>query len=403
MRRLLCGAALVLVCAGAALAGDWRALWRRMPEAKKNALLRAWRKWRAMPETERARLMKRWRALKAMSEGERRRLLQRARRWRRLSKEQRRRIMGKWKRWQRLRGQLVMALPEEQRRELLRMPGPRRARELRRLLHRHALDVYRALLDCMPRKQMMSLLQLPQGEFLTRMKELLKRREKVIYDALLQTLPAAERSRLAGLDERRRRVELRRLVRKRMRWRGAALRALGYGARLRRLSHVPPTLAAIEGERMWRSALMENAGRSVAENALGMLRNRNKVAVVCGKGNNAGDGFVCARHLLTRGKKVDVFLLGNPLDVKDAAAVNLKVLMRLGKKPLLIDEHTVASLNFSAYELIIDAIFGIGLKGEVGGIIREVIEKINAAHIPCLLYTSPSPRDLSTSRMPSSA
>ncbi len=154
-----------------------------------------------------------------------------------------------------------MALPEEQRRELLRMPGPRRARELRRLLHRHALDVYRALLDCMPRKQMMSLLQLPQGEFLTRMKELLKRREKVIYDALLQTLPAAERSRLAGLDERRRRVELRRLVRKRMRWRGAALRALGYGARLRRLSHVPPTLAAIEGERMWRSALMENAGR----------------------------------------------------------------------------------------------------------------------------------------------
>jgi len=136
--------------------------------------------------------------------------------------------------------------------------------------------------------------------------------------------------------------------------------------------------------------LMENAGRSVAENALGMLRNRNKVAVVCGKGNNAGDGFVCARHLLTRGKKVDVFLLGNPLDVKDAAAVNLKVLMRLGKKPLLIDEHTVASLNFSAYELIIDAIFGIGLKGEVGGIIREVIEKINAAHIPVLSVDVPS-------------
>ncbi|MBU0502457.1 MAG: bifunctional ADP-dependent NAD(P)H-hydrate dehydratase/NAD(P)H-hydrate epimerase, partial [Candidatus Margulisbacteria bacterium] len=52
---------------------------------------------------------------------------------------------------------------------------------------------------------------------------------------------------------------------------------------------------------------MENAGRSVAEVALKMLGKKQKVVVICGVGNNGGDGFVAARHLVNAGKKVDVF------------------------------------------------------------------------------------------------
>lgn len=136
--------------------------------------------------------------------------------------------------------------------------------------------------------------------------------------------------------------------------------------------------------------LMENAGRSVAESALNMLRGKNRIAVVCGKGNNAGDGFVCARHLLAKGKKADIFLLNSPLDIKGDAEINLNILMRLGKKPLQIGEYGLASLDFSEYDLIIDAIFGIGVKGEVSGPIKEVITKINASKIPVLSIDVPS-------------
>ena len=54
--------------------------------------------------------------------------------------------------------------------------------------------------------------------------------------------------------------------------------------------------------------LMENAGRSVAEEALKMLGTMKRVAIVCGVGNNGGDGLVAARHLLNAGIKVKVYL-----------------------------------------------------------------------------------------------
>src|SRR5882672_9273950 len=73
--------------------------------------------------------------------------------------------------------------------------------------------------------------------------------------------------------------------------------------------------------------LMENAGRGCVDTLLA-LGCRGPVAVVCGKGNNAGDGFVVARHLDLRGVSVWVILLGRPDDLQGDAAANFSILRR---------------------------------------------------------------------------
>src|SRR3954471_23799846 len=78
--------------------------------------------------------------------------------------------------------------------------------------------------------------------------------------------------------------------------------------------------------------LMENAGRQVvaAMEAMHGELLEHQVAVLCGPGNNGGDGFVVARTLLQRGVDVSVFLIGRVADVRADARINLEVLGRLG-------------------------------------------------------------------------
>src|SRR4028118_2197962 len=80
--------------------------------------------------------------------------------------------------------------------------------------------------------------------------------------------------------------------------------------------------------------LMENAGRAVAERALARLEQLGhaepSVRVLCGKGNNGGDGFVAARHLANRGLRVECLLAGQASEVRGDARVNLELLARLG-------------------------------------------------------------------------
>ncbi|MDD2703441.1 MAG: NAD(P)H-hydrate epimerase, partial [Candidatus Omnitrophica bacterium] len=64
-------------------------------------------------------------------------------------------------------------------------------------------------------------------------------------------------------------------------------------------------------------ALMENAGRAVSAEASRMIKGAGTVAVVCGKGNNGGDGFVCARHLTAAGIKAEVYMAGKAAEARD--------------------------------------------------------------------------------------
>lgn len=147
--------------------------------------------------------------------------------------------------------------------------------------------------------------------------------------------------------------------------------------------------------------LMENAGRSTAELASDMLGNAGRIAIFCGKGNNGGDGFAAARHLLSKGIDIDVYLAARYNDVKNDAKVNLNILLALGLSvDELVSTVSLREINFAGYSLIIDAIFGIGLSGKINGIAEDVIGYINNARASVLSVDIPSGLDADSGATP---
>lgn len=141
--------------------------------------------------------------------------------------------------------------------------------------------------------------------------------------------------------------------------------------------------------------LMENAGRQLAEEAIKILPGKKTVAIFCGKGNNGGDGFVAARHLLVYGIKPDIFLAGKVSGVGNEAKINLEILLKLKQKPVEVNAENLHLVKnkIHQYALIIDALLGVGLKGEVRGIFRDLIGIINAAKAYVLSVDIPSGLD----------
>jgi ADP-dependent NAD(P)H-hydrate dehydratase / NAD(P)H-hydrate epimerase len=141
--------------------------------------------------------------------------------------------------------------------------------------------------------------------------------------------------------------------------------------------------------------LMENAGRQVvaAMEAIHTDLSERQVAVLCGRGNNGGDGFVVARTLVQRGVDVSVFLIGRVSDVRGDARTNLEVLGRLGITVVEIADSQAWELHLSEVRdctLIVDAIFGTGLNAPVSGLIESVITDVNASGIPVVAIDLPS-------------
>src|SRR5256885_8538347 len=141
--------------------------------------------------------------------------------------------------------------------------------------------------------------------------------------------------------------------------------------------------------------LMENAGRQVVA-ALEAIHTDildRQVAILCGRGNNGGDGFVVARTLLQRGVDVSVFLIGQVSDVRGDARVNLDILGRLGVTVVGIADGPAWELHLSEIRdcnLIVDAIFGTGLNAPVRGLIESVIADVNASGIDVVSIDLPS-------------
>jgi NAD(P)H-hydrate epimerase len=139
--------------------------------------------------------------------------------------------------------------------------------------------------------------------------------------------------------------------------------------------------------------LMENAGRGISDLAKRMIDGKRKnILVICGKGNNGGDGFVSARHLSNRGFKVKVFLLGNPADLTSDAKTNCRIVKKMGI-PVIQKSLSRLKILLKQANLIIDAIFGVGLTRPVEGIYREAISLINSCRKPVLAVDIPSGLD----------
>ncbi len=131
------------------------------------------------------------------------------------------------------------------------------------------------------------------------------------------------------------------------------------------------------------SKLMDNAGRGVAEEIIRSFKPKKRlsIVVVCGKGNNGGDGFVVSRLLKRKGYAVKTYLLGKIKDVKGDAAFHLKKCQNSGVKVREVDKDNLSDLEASLQKaaLVVDAIFGTGFEGEPRGLARQAIEMINAA------------------------
>jgi ADP-dependent NAD(P)H-hydrate dehydratase / NAD(P)H-hydrate epimerase len=141
--------------------------------------------------------------------------------------------------------------------------------------------------------------------------------------------------------------------------------------------------------------LMENAGRQVVaalEAAYDELAEKF-VAVLCGPGNNGGDGFVVARTLHQRGVDVSVFVIAAMSAIKGDARLNVEILGRLGLTVVEISDEQTWDLHFSEIsqcDLIVDAIFGTGLKSPLSGMMETVAADVNASGIPVIAIDLPS-------------
>ena len=144
--------------------------------------------------------------------------------------------------------------------------------------------------------------------------------------------------------------------------------------------------------------LMENAGRGVADVLCG-LGIAGPVAICCGKGNNAGDGFVIARHLDLRGHKVRLLLWAQPEELSGDAAANFQILAKTDVPIELFGAaHDPARLTklLDDAAWIVDALLGTGARGEPRPPIDAVIDGLNRATAPKLAVDLPSGLDCDT-------
>ena len=150
--------------------------------------------------------------------------------------------------------------------------------------------------------------------------------------------------------------------------------------------------------------LMENAGRGLCELALRAAPGASlRVAVVCGAGANGGDGLVAARHLMLAGASVRVFLIAPRAKITGDAGVNLGALAALPGVELVdasawSDPDGPWQPALAAAGVIVDAVFGIGLRADVTGVPAAAIAAMNAAPGTRIAADVPSGLDADSGR-----
>ena len=149
--------------------------------------------------------------------------------------------------------------------------------------------------------------------------------------------------------------------------------------------------------------LMENAGRGATQFFLERFKDieNKRIGVVAGRGNNGGDGFVMARYLAQRGMRVTVYLLSEKQMVQGDAAANLSLLLPLNVPVIEIPDPTSFSAHITdmRHEAIwIDAILGTGLRSDVKGFFKEVVDFLNQSGRPIFAVDIPSGLNSDTGR-----
>jgi len=137
--------------------------------------------------------------------------------------------------------------------------------------------------------------------------------------------------------------------------------------------------------------LMENAGIGAYTVLLNEFGIEGKTClIICGLGNNGGDGFVVARKIHSARGKAKVCILGDPQKYSDSARMNLDILSRMP-----VEVRQVASVgeienDLASCDVVVDAIFGTGLTRDVAGLHADIIDAVNASTKPVLSLDIPS-------------
>jgi ADP-dependent NAD(P)H-hydrate dehydratase / NAD(P)H-hydrate epimerase len=157
--------------------------------------------------------------------------------------------------------------------------------------------------------------------------------------------------------------------------------------------------------------LMENAGSAVARFVLGDYPKAERIGVVCGKGNNGGDGFVAARKLEEAGRAVRLLLLCDPSELRgDAATMFGRMVERASQRtenprpngpwtghPLVVrsigELNSTAAAEIFASDLIVDAVLGTGFRPPVSELYAAALRKMNESAAPIVAVDIPSGAD----------
>ena len=147
--------------------------------------------------------------------------------------------------------------------------------------------------------------------------------------------------------------------------------------------------------------LMENAGRGAAD-VIVKEPSPNGVVVVCGTGNNGGDGFVVARHLLARGVRVEAWLVGDTARMSEDTRKNHDAWLGVGGHVQPVDPAKgVKELEdaIAAASVVVDALFGTGLDRPIVLPLSQVVEAINSTLARTVALDLPSGLDAETGRV----
>ena len=146
--------------------------------------------------------------------------------------------------------------------------------------------------------------------------------------------------------------------------------------------------------------LMENAALKVLKNI--EMNKYNTFVIVCGVGNNGGDGLALGRHLMVQGKKVRFFILGNMDRGSNDFSVNYNIIKNINGDIVHINSDKELSLfkdSIIDSDIIIDSIFGTGLTRNVEGIFKDVILSINKSEKYVISIDIPSGLDGNTGKI----
>ena len=151
----------------------------------------------------------------------------------------------------------------------------------------------------------------------------------------------------------------------------------------------------IEGVGIPGIVLMETAGSAIVRAIEQHYPTCHRIGVFVGKGNNGGDGLVIARQLAHAGRDVHLFLVSPADSFTGEAEINLQIAKRLGLKIEFYGTGAVPT-TLASCELLVDAIFGTGLRDTVRGSIATVIKTLNSFSAPTLSVDLPSGLDANT-------